>query len=150
MKSVPAGSAADLDILVTPDMTVQFDELGAGHPVYATYWIAKHFEEAGRKLLVPFLEVGDGGIGTEVSVNHTASALPGMRVKVTATALRTEGRRLYADLTAVSELGDVVASGQTVQYITDAARLESGFETLRRRWAEHQSAAHQDKEKTHA
>ena len=123
-------------------MTVQFDELGAGHPVYATYWIAKHFEEAGRKLLVPFLEEGDGGIGTEVSVQHTASALPGMRVTVTATASKTEGRRLYADLKAVSELGDQVASGQTVQYISGASRLEQGFETLRRRWAAHQTQTH--------
>ncbi|WP_161880676.1 thioesterase family protein [Deinococcus alpinitundrae] len=150
MKPLPNGTTAELDLTVTDSMTVQFDELGAGHPVYATYWIAKHFEEAGRKLLVPFLETGDGGIGTEVHVNHLASALPGMQVKVTATALRTEGRRLYADLKAVSELGDVVATGQTVQYITDAGRLESNFETLRRRWAEHKGAAPQDKENTHA
>jgi len=150
VKPVPPGQVTELNILVTDAMTVQFEELGAGHPVYATYWIAKHFEEAGRKLLLPFLEAGDGGIGAEVHVNHLASALPGMHVTVTATALRTEGRRLHAELKAVSELGDLVATGQTVQYITDAGRLEQGFETLRQRWAERQRAAPQHKENTHA
>ena len=87
-------------------MTVQFEELGAGHPVYATYWIAKHFEEAGRKLLLPFLEAGDGGIGTEVHVNHWPRRCRACASTVTATALRTEGRRLHAELKAVSELGD--------------------------------------------
>ncbi|TSA87603.1 thioesterase [Deinococcus detaillensis] len=145
MKEIPEGHTAELSILVTESMTVDFEELGAGHPVYATYWIAKHFEEAGRKLLLPFLEEGDGGIGTNVSVEHTASALPGMRVSVMAVAVKTEGRRLYADLRAISELGDVVATGQTVQYITQATKLEHGFDTLRQRWNEYQQ-----EEKHHA
>lgn len=145
MKAIPDGHNTELSIRVTAAMTVDFEELGAGHPVYATYWIAKHFEEAGRKLLLPFLEEGDGGIGSEVSVKHTASALPGMRVSVTAVAIKTEGRRLYADLRAISELGDVVATGQTVQYVTRADRLEQGFETLRQRWNKYQQ-----EEKHHA
>jgi len=79
---VPVGEAAELDVVVTPEMTVRFDELGPVHPVYATYSMAKHFEEAGRKIIVHFLEDGEGGIGSEVSVRHVGSALPGMRVTI--------------------------------------------------------------------
>ena len=44
MRPVPVGESAVLDVVVTPEMTVRFDELGAVHPVYATYTMAKHFE----------------------------------------------------------------------------------------------------------
>ena len=61
MKPLREGMSAELDVIVSPEMTVRFDELGPGHPVYATYWLAKHMEEASRKLLLPRLEDGGGG-----------------------------------------------------------------------------------------
>ena len=48
MRPIPVGSSAVLDVVVTPELTVHFEELGSVHPVYATYNMAKHFEEAGR------------------------------------------------------------------------------------------------------
>ena len=48
--------AAVLEVVVTPELTVHFEELGSVHPVYATYNMAKHFEEAGRKLLLGRLD----------------------------------------------------------------------------------------------
>jgi fluoroacetyl-CoA thioesterase len=134
MRPFAAGEQATLQVQVSDEMTVRFDQLGALHPVYATYVIAQHFEEAGRLLLLPHLEAGEGGIGSSVQVEHRASALPGMRVRITATFARLEGRRLWADLVAVSELGDTIATGVTGQYVTSQARLEEGFEALRARW----------------
>lgn len=139
MRPIPDGHRAELTITVTDEMTVHFHELGhgPGHPVYATYWIARHFEEAGRKLLLPFREEGEEGVGTSVSVEHLASALPGMRVRIVATVERVEGRHLHCTVTATSELGDLIATGRTGQYVTRAQRLERNFETLRERWAAH-------------
>ena len=68
MRAIPPEFTQTLEVLVTDDMTVQFGELGAVHPVYATYWLARHFEEAGRKVLLPFLESGEGAIGSQVDV----------------------------------------------------------------------------------
>ena len=67
MLPIPVGGPATLDVVVTPAMTVDFDELGPVHPVYATYTMAKHFEEAGRALLVPHLEPGEHGVGSAVA-----------------------------------------------------------------------------------
>lgn len=134
MRAMPAGFEQQLSITVTDEMTVQFAELGPVHPVYATYWLARHFEEAGRKLILPFLEEGEEGIGTQLEVFHTASALPGMRVTVTATFTRQDGRRIHADLFAVNELGDAVGHGTTTQVVTAGTRLQDGFAELRRRW----------------
>lgn len=134
MLPIPPGFTQTLIVTVTGEMTVQFGELGAVHPVYATYWLARHFEEAGRKIILPFLEEGEGGIGTEVQVAHTASALPGMRVTVTATFERMEGRRIVCTMRAVSELGDEIGHGTTGQMALPQARIDAGFEALRERW----------------
>ena len=136
MRPIPAGFTQELTVTVTDEMTVDFGELGQVHPVYATYWMAKHFEEAGRKIILPFLEEGEGGIGSQVDVTHTASALPGMQVTVQATLDRVEGRRVYARMRAVNELGDEIGTGSTTQVILPQDRIEAGFEALRERWQE--------------
>lgn len=136
MHAIPEGFTQTLTVTVTDDMTVSFGELGRLHPVYATYWMAKHFEEAGRKIILPFLEDGEGGIGTQVDVTHTASALPGMTVTVTATFDRMEGRRIVARMRAVNELGDEIGFGSTTQMVLPQSRIDAGFDTLRARWAE--------------
>lgn len=137
MRPIPAGFTQTLTFRVTEEMTVDFGELGKVHPVYATYWLAKHFEEGGRKIILPYLEEGEGGIGSQVEVTHTASALPGMQVTVTATFERQEGRRIYATMRAVNELGDEIGTGRTTQVILPQERIDSNFETLRRRWADY-------------
>ncbi|MBZ9750869.1 thioesterase family protein [Deinococcus sp. HMF7604] len=141
MRPIPAGFIQTLTVRVTSEMTVDFGELGRVHPVYATYWMAKHFEEAGRKIILPFLEDGEGGIGMQVEVVHTASALPGMTVTVTATFQRQEGRRIYASMVAVNELGDEIGRGTSLQAVLPQERIDAGFEGLRERWAAHQAGA---------
>ena len=138
MQTIPEGFTQTLEVTVTDEMTVDFAELGRVHPVYATYWLAKHFEEAGRKIILPFLEDGEGGIGSQVEVRHTASALPGMAVRVTASLDRVEGRRVYAKLRAVNELGDEIGHGSTTQVVLPQATIDAGFNELGRRWAESQ------------
>ncbi len=134
MRPVAIGEQAVLEVLVTPAMTVKFGELGELHPVYATYELARHFEEVGRKLLLPHLEDGEDGLGTALSVRHLRSALPGMRVTLSATVQCVEGRRLTIGIEAVSELGEVVATGSTEQYISSSERIQAGFAELEERW----------------
>ena len=143
MRPVAIGERAVLEVLVTPAMTVKFAELGELHPaelhpVYATYELARHFEEVGRKLLLPHLEDSEDGLGTEVRVRHLRSALPGMRVTLTATVQSVEDRRLTVAVEAVSELGEVVATGSTEQYVSSSERIRAGFDELEKRWKRHQ------------
>ena len=94
MRPLPVGATATVEVVVTEAMTVHFDELGPVHPVYATYSMARHFEEAGRKLLLPHLDPGEAGIRTAVSGEHLAPAWPGDRVRCTATCVERRGSRL--------------------------------------------------------
>ncbi len=143
MQEIPQGYEGHLGVVVTEEMTVDFGELGKIHPVYATYWIARHMEEAGRKVILPFLEEDDEGLGTAVEVKHLASALPGMRVEVIAKHVGTEGRKIVCECTATSELGDLIATGSTEQVVLPAAKVQSGFDDLEERWNLYQEAVRQ-------
>jgi fluoroacetyl-CoA thioesterase len=114
---IPVGESASLDVVVTPESTVHFDELGPVHPVYATYSMAKHFEEAGRKLLLRYLEPGEAGIGRSVSVEHVGPAWVGDAVRVTARCVDVQGNRLTCACTALDQDDRELGRGTTVQVV---------------------------------
>jgi predicted thioesterase len=125
MIPIPVGETAVLEVVVTDGHTVDFDEMGRVHPVYATYTMAKHFEEAGRKLLVPHLEPGEAGIGRSVSVEHLAPSWVGDALTVTARCVDVTGTRLTCEVEAVDSYGRRLGHGTTVQSILPAAVLEA-------------------------
>jgi fluoroacetyl-CoA thioesterase len=137
VKEIPAGFEGRVTVVVTHEMTVDFADLGKVHPVYATYWMVRHMEEAGRKIILPFLEEGEEGIGSAVGVRHLAPALPGMGVEVVAVHERTEGRTVFARCSAFNELGDLIGEGHTEQVILDSNAIRTGFEELEDRWRGH-------------
>ncbi len=112
-------------MVVTPEMTVHFDELGPVHPVYATYSMAKHFEEAGRKLLLGHLEPGDAGIGSALSVEHLAPSWIGDPVRVTARCAELRGNRLTCECVAVDAEGRVLGRGTTVQVVLSEEAVQA-------------------------
>ena len=125
MIPIPVGETAVLEVVVTDGHTVDFDEMGRVHPVYATYTMAKHFEEAGRKLLVPHLEPGEAGIGRSVSVEHLAPSWVGDALTVTARCVDVTRTRLTCEVEAVDSYGRRLGHGTTVQSILPAAVLEA-------------------------
>jgi fluoroacetyl-CoA thioesterase len=129
MRPIPPRFEGRISVVVTDEMTVDFEELGRVHPVYATYWLARHMEEAGRKIILPFLDEGEEGIGSAVSVRHHVPAVPGARIDIVAAHDRTEGNRVYARCRAQSESGELIGEGETEQTILPreaiAARIAS-------------------------
>ena len=117
MKPIPVGATATLDVVVTDDMTVDFAELGRVHPVYATYTMAKHFEEAGRKLLLRHLDDGEDGLGRSVAVEHLAPSWVGDRLTIEARCTEVRGNRITCACTATDGDGREVGTGSTVQVV---------------------------------
>jgi predicted thioesterase len=141
MKAIPPGYQAVHTLVVRQDMTVDFEqpepELGKLHQVYSTYWMAKHIELVSRKLILPFLEPAEEGIGFELSVKHIASALPGMRVNLIAEYERKERNRIYARCDVFNELGDKIGEGTTTQVVMKRELVQEMFAALRARWEQH-------------
>ncbi len=111
------GSATTVHTVVRPDMVATFDELGPTHPVYATWNLVRHMEEASRKLLLPFLEGDEEAVGYAVSVTHLAPALVGRHVDVTAHLASLDGREVVCDVVAHSG-HRLIGRGRTTQILT--------------------------------
>ena len=128
------GESATLEVVVTQDMTVDFTELGRVHPVYATYTMAKHFEEAGRKLLLRHLDDGEDGLGRSVAVEHLAPSWVGDRLTIEARCTEVRGNRIVCDCRASDADGREVGTGSTVQVVLPRAVLDRALDpSLRRR-----------------
>jgi fluoroacetyl-CoA thioesterase len=125
VRPIPPGYEARVDVVVTDAMTVDFEELGRVHPVYATYWLCKHMEEAGRKIILPFLEEGEEGIGSAVSARHLAPAVAGQRLDVVAEHVATKRNRVRVRCRATNQAGELVGEGETEQTILPRERIEA-------------------------
>jgi fluoroacetyl-CoA thioesterase len=131
MRPIPVGYQAGLDVVVAAHMVAEFDTLGPVHPVYATFWMARHMEEAGRTMLLPFLDGTEDAVGEAIQVSHRALALPGTRLTVTAAYASTAGSRVVARCTAQAAGGEVVGVGETVQVVMPRAALLERLARLR-------------------
>lgn len=132
MRPIPVGATATLEVIVTPDLTVDFAELGRVHPVYATYHMAKHFEEAGRKLLLRHLDDGEDGLGRSVAVEHLAPSWVGDRLTVEARCTEVRGNRISCACRATGADGREVGIGSTVQVVLPRDVLDRALDPSRR------------------
>jgi predicted thioesterase len=120
------GTAAEVVFTVTDAMAVHFDELGTTHPVYATWMMVKHMEEAGRKVILPFLDAGEDAVGYAVDVVHLAPTAVGRRVRARAVLERVEGRRIHCRVEAYNER-EKIGEGRTVQVVVPREQLQERF-----------------------
>lgn len=122
------GATATLDVVVTDDMTVDFAELGKVHPVYATYNMAKHFEEAARKLLLRHLDDGEDGLGRSVAVEHLAPSWVGDRLTIEARCTEVRGNRVLCDCRATDDTGRELGTGSTVQVVLPRTAIDRALD----------------------
>jgi fluoroacetyl-CoA thioesterase len=132
VRPVPVGATATLDVVVTPDLTVDFAELGKVHPVYATYNMAKHFEEAARKLLLRHLDDGEDGLGRSVAVEHLAPSWVGDRLTVEARCTDVRGNRVMCDCRATDDAGRELGTGSTVQVVLPRTVIDKALDPAAR------------------
>ena len=107
------GEEAAVDVTVTQEMLVN---LGGRriHPVYATAWMVRHMEEAGRALVERHLEPGEDATGYSISVVHERPARPGDRLRVVAKVTAADERECEARVEVTGPDG-LVGSGTLVQ-----------------------------------
>jgi fluoroacetyl-CoA thioesterase len=118
------GDEATLEVTVTDVMLVEI--LGRRiHPVYATAWMVKHMEEAGRLLVEPHLRDGEDATGYAISVVHERPARVGDALSVIARAVRVDDRECEAEVEVLGPAG-VVGRGTLVQRYIERGRLEEG------------------------
>ncbi|MGH2710764.1 MAG: thioesterase family protein [Actinomycetota bacterium] len=116
------GEEAAVDVTVTEEMLVN---LGGRriHPVYATAWMVRHMEEAGRALVEKHLDPGEDATGYSLSVIHEQPARTGDALRVTATVTAASERECEAHVEVRGPQG-LVGSGTLIQRYIRAGRLD--------------------------
>jgi fluoroacetyl-CoA thioesterase len=110
------GDTASIEVTVTEEMLV---DLGGRriHPLYATAWMVRHMEEAGRMLVEPHLRPGEDATGYAISIAHERPARVGDRLTVTATVTRVDERETEADVEVAGPQGRVGRGALVQRYI---------------------------------
>ncbi len=123
------GTAGELRIAVTDAMVANFDDLGMVHPVYSTWMMVKHLEEASRKVILPFLEDDEDALGHAIDVVHLAPTPVGMSVLARAIVEKVDGRRVYCRLEAFNTR-EQIGTGHNVQVVVSRKRLLERFREI--------------------
>lgn len=116
------GAEASVTVTVTPDMLATFEELGAVHPLYATWTMVRHMELACRKIILPYLEPDEDAVGHSISVTHLGPSGVGERVTARARLLEIQGNRIVCAVEAHNQNGKI-GEGTQVQVLLPRGTL---------------------------
>ncbi|HEU5327089.1 MAG: thioesterase family protein [Thermomicrobiales bacterium] len=131
MRPIPPGTTAEVRVVVDATMLAAF-EGQVVHEAYATAALVTHLELAGRKIILPYLDEGEEGVGYAIAITHLAPTAPGMTVTARAIYRETQGRFVICDVAAFNELGKI-GEGTFTQAIVRHASLDARLAELRAR-----------------
>ncbi|WP_175986749.1 thioesterase family protein [Bacillus sp. Marseille-Q1617] len=118
MKSgLAEGHTATVMTEVTPDMHAQF-EGSVVHPVYSTVSMVYHMEWASRKIILPYLEEDEEGMGAKVTAEHMAPARTGSSLEIKATVIKYERNIILTEVTVRDFKNDrIIGKGEVKQVV---------------------------------
>jgi predicted thioesterase len=115
------GLVGEVHHQVTPD-TFASRWGNPGIEVLATPVVVGWLEEAAIRAVQPYLEPGQGSVGTVVSIKHLAATPAGMTVRATATVTALDGRRLVFRVEAHDEK-EKIAEGEHERFIVNMVKF---------------------------
>ncbi|MBS4171789.1 thioesterase [Bacillus sp. FJAT-49736] len=114
-KGMEIGQTASISFEVTSDMFAQF-EGNVVHKAYSTVSMVYHMEWVSRKIILPYLENHEEGIGGAVQVKHIAPTTVGTWVHVKATLIDMKDNVIVTKTEAWTEKG-IIGKGEVKQVI---------------------------------
>jgi fluoroacetyl-CoA thioesterase len=110
------GITASVSFVVDESMLARFDG-AVVHPVLGTATLVQFLELAGRRIILPYLEEHEEGIGHAINVTHRHPAPPGTTIVASATLTAHTGNRVVTAVEARDEHGTLIADGEFTQVI---------------------------------
>lgn len=109
------GREETIEIIVTEDMFASFEGVVV-HPVYSTVAMTYHMEWVSRKIILPFLEDHEEGMGASVQLKHLATSTLGSTVTLTAILVELRDNVVITKVTAKNHVG-IIGTGEVRQVI---------------------------------
>ena len=118
---VKTGIKGRLEQTVTPEMSAA--RVGSGLvEVFATPMMISLIEQTCNESVLPYLDEGQGTVGTLVNVTHTAATPIGMRVWCESELVEVDRRKLVFKVKAFDEYGSI-GEGSHERFIIDTAKF---------------------------
>jgi fluoroacetyl-CoA thioesterase len=119
------GYVETLTVVVTSDMFASFNG-EVVHPLYSTVSLIHHIEWVSRKVILPFLEEYEEGMGAEVSVKHLSPAKEGSLLLFSAKVIESSQRSVITEVEV--KCGEVkIAVGKVRQALLPKKTIESFY-----------------------
>ena len=119
--SIPVGIKGRADTVVTEQNTAS--AVGSGLvPVFGTPLMIALMENAAVNALEPYVEAGQGSVGTHLDVSHDAATPIGLKVWAEAELTAVEGKALTFSVTAYDEAGPI-GKGTHNRFLIDVDRF---------------------------
>ncbi|GIN87274.1 hypothetical protein J6TS2_36600 [Heyndrickxia sporothermodurans] len=115
------GQTAMIETIVTPDMFAGF-EGNVVHEAYSTVSMVYHMEWASRKIILPYLEEHEEGIGGAVQVKHIAPTTANTKVRIKATLIELKDNIVMTKTEAWNEKG-LIGKGEVKQVILPKEKI---------------------------
>ena len=116
-----AGITGNQSIIVDEKMTAEV--LGSGKlPVYATPSMIALMENTASLSVEPYLEEGQGTVGTLINVKHSSATPVGMRVTCETELIEVDRKRLVFRVQAYDEAGSI-GEGIHERFIIDNTKF---------------------------
>ncbi|MUK88677.1 thioesterase [Ornithinibacillus sp. L9] len=109
------GRKESIEIEVTEDMFASF-EGKVVHPAYSTVAMVYHMEWVSRKIILPFLEDHEEGMGAAVELKHINASPVHSKVKLIATLTEYKDQQVITKVEAYNEQG-IIGKGIVKQVI---------------------------------
>jgi fluoroacetyl-CoA thioesterase len=123
------GHRETMTVTVTEEMVAGFGGKVI-HPVLSTVHMVYYMEWVGRKVLEPFLEEHEEGVGASINVKHRAPAPVGKTVTFVATVKEVTTNKLVCDVIAEHDRA-IVGESEFVQVIMPKERLKENIERMK-------------------
>lgn len=92
-------------------------------PVFATPMMIALMEEATCYAAAPLLDEGESTVGTRVSVSHDKASGIGSVITAHATLTEADGRKLYFEVNAKDEQGDIIGKGTIERFVINTDKF---------------------------
>lgn len=118
---INTGIKGHTEITVTKELCA--GNIGSGElDVFATPALVALAEETAWKSVSPFLEEGQGTVGTKINISHVSATPVGMKVTCESELTETDRRRLVFNIKAYDEAG-LIGEGTHERFIIDNERF---------------------------